>query len=242
MVDIVHLGVSYPARALIDPGSEASFITERLQKRLKLPTQSITVTVSGVNSSTYATSKKNCSLRIGSRFDSSLIVETCAFVLPKISGSLPSCPLSSNITSRLPNIGLADDRPFDSRPVDLLLGADLYPQILREGTQRNILGSMLAQNTIFGWILTGPMPSSSVQVFTTVLDIAEEESLSETLLRSPSDMFRERNYRATTVRDSEGRYAVTLPFNSGFPQTLQLGDSRRNGSKQFCRSKNTLLR
>lgn len=80
MVNILHSGVSYPGRALIDPCSEASFITDHLQKRLKLPTQSISATFSGVNGSTYATSKKCCSLRISSRFDSSSLVETNALV------------------------------------------------------------------------------------------------------------------------------------------------------------------
>lgn len=98
-------------------------------------------------------------------------------------------------------------------------------------------------------MLTSPMTSSSVQVFTTLLDFAEEEFFNKTLLRfsklkhpSPSDMFCERNYRATNVRSSEGRYVVTLPFKSEFPQTMQLGESRSYVLKIFCRSENSLLR
>ena len=36
MVNIIHQGTTYQARALIDPASEASFISERLQQSLKL--------------------------------------------------------------------------------------------------------------------------------------------------------------------------------------------------------------
>ncbi|KAI8116689.1 hypothetical protein CVS40_11287 [Lucilia cuprina] len=40
IVNIHHQGMTYPARALIDPASETSFISERVQNRLKILTQS----------------------------------------------------------------------------------------------------------------------------------------------------------------------------------------------------------
>ena len=52
VVQIYHLGTFYPARALIDTGSEGSFITEQLFQRLKLPAQSINVRISGINNGT----------------------------------------------------------------------------------------------------------------------------------------------------------------------------------------------
>lgn len=58
IVYLVHSGVSYPARAPIEPGLDASFITENLQKHLKLPTRSNSATVSCVNGSHMPLQKK----------------------------------------------------------------------------------------------------------------------------------------------------------------------------------------
>ena len=145
-------------------------------------------------------------------------------MVPAISGNLPSISIGGDIISRLPNIRLADRNFCDSRPVDLLLGADLYPRILLQGIQSNILGSLMAQRTVFGWIITGPIPNSTITVLTTTINFPEED-FNKTLLRfweleeppkrailSPSDKFCEENFKKTTRRDSEGRYIVTLPI------------------------------
>ncbi|XP_061389843.1 uncharacterized protein LOC133325030 [Musca vetustissima] len=166
---VVHCGVSYPARALIDPASESSFLTQGLQNRLKLPVSSTDVTVSGVNCAISANSSKICSLQIGSRCDPSVVLETRAVVLPSISGNLPSFNVSSDFRAQMPNIRLADDDLFNSRPVELLLGADLYPKIMLEGCQSILSGTLLAQNSIFGWLVTGPIPSSEIRAFATLV-------------------------------------------------------------------------
>ncbi|XP_070142317.1 uncharacterized protein [Drosophila kikkawai] len=49
MIDVCHLGKTYRARALIDSGSEATFISERLFNRMKLPFRNIQAEVSGLN-------------------------------------------------------------------------------------------------------------------------------------------------------------------------------------------------
>ncbi|XP_075163297.1 uncharacterized protein LOC142235931 [Haematobia irritans] len=255
MVNIVHQGITYPARALIDPASESSFITEGLRNRLGLSTSSTSATISGVNQSVSITSRELCSLCIGTPLDESLLLETTAYVLPNISGNLPSFSLDRDIVSSMPNLRLADPNLFVCRPVDLLLGADLYPKIVLEGTRTNILGSLLAQNTVFGWVVTGPIPSSNISVFTTAVDLHEENGLDETLLRfweleeiprrpllSASDKFCEDNYKRTTRRDSEGRYIVTLPLKTDFCGQIDLGNSRTGCLRQFLRNEASLLR
>ncbi|XP_075170472.1 uncharacterized protein LOC142242835 [Haematobia irritans] len=225
MVNIVHQGMTYPARALIDPASEASFITEKMQKLLRISITSAMSSISGVNQSVSITSRDICPLSIGSPIDGSVLVEATALVLPKISGNLPSFQVGRNYMSRLPNLRLADPNLFDSRPVDLLLGADVYPRIILQGVRSGILGSLIAQQTVFGWLITGSIPTSSVTVFSTTVEFMEEDGLDKTLLRfweledlprraicSPADKFCEENFKNTTYRDSDGRYVVTLPI------------------------------
>ena len=248
MVNLIHQGTTYPARTLIDPASEASFISERLQNRLKISTHSTNAQISGVNQTVTTTSRKLCSLKIGSTIDPSLVLETLALVLPNISGNLPSYTVHSHLKKNLPNLRLADINFYDSRPVDLLLGADLYPRILLGEIRRNVLGSSLAQNTIFGWIITGPVLQHQVQVYSTNIEFSEEDCLNKNLLKfwefeetpkwkilSPFDQFCEENYKATTRSEPDGRYVVTLPFKPEFPQILSLGTSRSCVVRQYRR-------
>ncbi|XP_058987179.1 uncharacterized protein LOC131806656 [Musca domestica] len=255
MVNIVHLGVSFPARALIDPASESSFISERLQTRLKLPARSTNAVISGVSCSLSATANKACRLQISSPFDPSLKLETNVLVLRAISGNLPSFVVNSDLRSQIPDLRLADVNLFESRPVDLLLGADLYPKILLDGCRPILSGALLAQNTVFGWLVTGPVPATQVRTFATTVDVAEEDKIQQTLLRfweieeppkrkilSPSDRFCEENYVRTTRRDSEGRYIVTLPLKSEISAIGYLGESRANVLKQYYRNESSLLK
>ncbi|XP_037825926.1 uncharacterized protein LOC119613923 [Lucilia sericata] len=116
----------------------------------------------------------------------------------------------------------------------------------------------MAQRTVFGWVLTGPIdisPKNSISVFTTFISYAEEENLNENLLKfweleeppkrknlSPSDRRCEEIYRNTTKRNSKGRYIVSLPFKPEFPQEINLGISKTGVLKQFVKIETSLMR
>ncbi|XP_070074086.1 uncharacterized protein [Drosophila takahashii] len=127
IVDVYHLGTSYRARALFDSGSEATFISERMFNLLKLP------------------------------FRKNPNPNTAAYVLPELAGKLPSHTVPRNSLQDLPDLQWADPNFFESSQIDLLIGADILPSVMMQGTRRNICGSLLGQETIFGWVLTGPI-------------------------------------------------------------------------------------
>lgn len=249
MVNIVHQGIVYPAIALIDSGP---LVTERLHRQLRLVTSHAKARVSGVNMTVSANVRKLCTLCIGSPLDSELRLETGAFVLANISGHLPSFRVSPNFGSLLPAIKLADARFYDCRPVDVLLVADLYPRLISGESQR-VADSLPAQDTVFGWIIIGPIPAAHARALSTTVNFMEEE-LNKTLLRfweleetprrrilSPADMYCEELYKRTTYRDSEGRYVVSLPLISG-EKSGELGESRPNVLAQFYRNESSLMR
>jgi len=64
IIDICHLGTNYRARALIDSGSEATFITERLFNLIKLPFRHIQAQVSGLNQTVSAQATRLCHFSI----------------------------------------------------------------------------------------------------------------------------------------------------------------------------------
>ncbi|XP_054746732.1 uncharacterized protein LOC129251360 [Anastrepha obliqua] len=183
MVNIFHNNVNFTARALIDSGSECSFITERLKRRINLPSKRLHAQVSGVNNSISAQVRQACSLQLRSSIDPYVKINTIALVLPQLTGNLPTCLVSAMTRQAFPDLTLADKRFFVNEPVDLVLGGDIYPQIILSGLKKNVLSTLLAQETVFGWILTGRAetvspPNKIVSLFSEVtLDYGEFDNI-----------------------------------------------------------------
>ncbi|XP_060665804.1 uncharacterized protein LOC132798102 [Drosophila nasuta] len=204
VINVCHLGTTYTARALIDSGSEATFISERLFQRIKLPFQSVRAQVSGLNHAVAAQSQKLCHFSIGSPTKPSHI-ETSAYVIPQLAGKLPSFDMPRTFLRDLPAIELTDPHFYKSAQI---------------GSRPNICGSLLGQETVFGWILTSPV--------------------SQTKLIKESDFVCEENFVKTTSRSKCGRYRVTLPFRK--PDGIELGHSRSIALAQFLKNENRLSR
>ncbi|XP_044574134.1 uncharacterized protein LOC123258335 [Drosophila ananassae] len=253
MINVCHLGVTYTARALLDSGSEATFISERLFRILKLPYQSVQARVSGLNQAVAAQSTKMCHFQIGSPIKPRLHIEAEAFVVPLLSGKLPSSSIPKEQLKDLPSFTWADPSFFQSSQIDLLIGADILPSILLSGSRTKICGTLLGQETVFGWILSGPVSKAvpkSISNFSTKVSISSEAKLEKLLTKfwevedlpgkpvKESDSFCEKNFVQTTRRDDTGRYVVTLPFRSC--DRIDLGHSRSIALAQFLKNESRL--
>ncbi|XP_004521667.1 uncharacterized protein LOC101453495 [Ceratitis capitata] len=127
----------------------------------------------------------------------------------------------------------------------MVVGSDILPKILVPGLKNDIGGSLIAQNTIFGWILSGPVAQSitslSTQVIETMVDplgdllkkFWEQEEVSGAQTQTDEDTICEDLYRNTTYRRNDGRYVVKLPFKPEFPNTMALGHSRLSAQQQY---------
>nr|XP_041631713.1 uncharacterized protein LOC121502377 [Drosophila kikkawai]XP_041633461.1 uncharacterized protein LOC121503259 [Drosophila kikkawai] len=248
LIEVCHLGIKYSARALIDSGSEATFISERLFNLIKLPYESIQAQVSGVNLSVAAQPRKRCQLIIGSSVKPHIQIETCAYVLPQLAGNLPSYTLPEASLKDLPPLQLADPNFFRSSQIDVLIGADILPSILLSGSHSNICGTLLGQETIFGWILCGPIaasPTSRVCSFSARLAVKESkldsiltkfwevEDVPVKLVKESTSVCEE-NFIRSTKRSEDGRYVVSLPFKE--PDNIKLGHSRPIALAQYLRN------
>lgn len=158
IVNIQHKGIIYPARALIDSGSEGSFISERLFNLIKLPFQSVQAKISGINNVSSPT-QKLCHVHISSPTRPRMQIDASAYVLSKLAGRLPSNTIPRSKLRNMPNIHLADPTFSQSEQIDVLLGADVLPSILLSGVKSKICGTLLGQKTVFGWIISSPVPS-----------------------------------------------------------------------------------
>lgn len=239
------------ARALIDPCSQGTFVSKRLQRKLSLPTFSVPVTrISGVNCSSGGASSDMCYLTIGSTLDPQFETRIEAHVVDKLTGQLPSLSFTEIMTSSFPEISMADVK---THRMDILLGGDIYPKIILPDIRTHPDGNLVVQKTVFGWIVTGkvyqPGPLYSLKSFFNHVELNSQlsrfwelEEVPQATQLSEVEELCEEHYRSTTYRNSDGRYVVSLPFRREFPSGLSLGNSRHIALSQFTRNEARLLK
>ncbi|XP_061395347.1 uncharacterized protein LOC133330966, partial [Musca vetustissima] len=253
-IDILKDGASYKVRALVDPCSDDTFVSSRVQRKLKLPTTSVSADVSGLGGEHLTKCSKVASITIGSCKNSSFALDLEAFVVPEITGDIPTQPFDEISSDQLPDLDFADPKFYESAPVDVLLGGNVYPIILLNGVKKDILGSLLAQETVFGWILTGPATNlvdrqrvrvsycSRVDVKDELTKFWEIEEVPRVPVVSDDDRKCEEIFLSTTIRGPDGRYVVDLPFRTELPFSVSSKSSRYVALSQFLRNELSLAR
>lgn len=129
----------------------------------------------------------------------------------------------------------------------------MFPTILRSGVKTEVCGSLIAQETVFGWILTDPLQLDTTPAITTIMSnfcalekqisrFWEVEDLPRKKFLTPSDQSCEDLYIRTTRRNSEGRYMVSLPFIDEYPDDITIGHSRTVAMAQYFKNEARLLR
>ncbi|XP_055604819.1 uncharacterized protein LOC129753050 [Uranotaenia lowii] len=228
-------GFSYPARALLDSGSECNFMAEHLCQRLGVCRQRSNVSVMGIGQSTSEV-KHQVTAIIKSR-NESYKQQMDFLVLPKVTADLPTADIIFS-ELRLPaEIELADANFFQSNAIDLILGIQHFFEFFQSG-QRKSLGDGLPAITesVFGWVITGVVQNWR-QTSKTICNTASSIPLDEYLTRfwsceeigsvhkySPEEMRCEEFFVKTVRRETDGRYTVSLPKDGNV--NSRLGESR----------------
>ncbi|XP_059611719.1 uncharacterized protein LOC132258411 [Phlebotomus argentipes] len=229
-------------RALLDFGSEISVMTSDLCQRLRLKTQrSPFCKIEGFQG--QVTSIKH-------QADAILVppmgptLKLQCQVASKISSDLPSWRISPSEFSLPPNLTLADPKWFESRPVEMLIGAGHEDDIMLNEVYRLGNGSPSLHNTIFGWVVGGklsndpPTPPLMSPVCTkvsiptiqeTLHDFFKvEEVIDDAACAEHKEV--EDLYRKTTRRAENGQYVVHLPLDK---ESELLGTNRRRATRQL---------
>ncbi|XP_055605306.1 uncharacterized protein LOC129753513 [Uranotaenia lowii] len=146
-------GNSIPARALLDSGSQLCFMTERISQSLKLQRYRNHLPVNGIGQSTTC-STQSVIASIGSRYTN--YRSTLKFhVLPKVTSGLPGKKLNITCWKIPPGLNIADHDFQNPGNIDLILGAEIFYDLLLEGQHKlNDVGPVL-QNTRLGWNVSG---------------------------------------------------------------------------------------
>lgn len=240
-------GQYYPVRALLDQGSQACFITEAAAQFLGLKRKPIHGNISGLGGENNVQSKSIITLKIQSIISPEVKLSVRAFVLSSITTLLPARKVVDLGSVDMQELPLADPHYHTPNKIDVLLGAEVYSQIIMEGIKKNQQGTLVAQATSFGWIVSGAVKSSQDNTNMIVLHthLVEDDCLkkfwemeADPSLVQRQELWTEEEKRCeeiftkTTTRDVDGRYIVKLPFRDEDP-SCKYGQSREIAENRF---------
>ncbi|XP_074036326.1 uncharacterized protein [Leptinotarsa decemlineata] len=229
LIDISDNSGNYQTfRCLIDSGSMSSFITKRVVMQLGLPKKAFSIEVKALGSMKSSTSEGQVSLSFKPSFKNEPIFHTDAIILDKICDNLPNFRIEYKSWNHILNLQLADPKFYCPGNIDILLGADVFSQIILNGKISGKCDEPYALNTVLGYILIGktnnhpPAITSSFfcEAYATnnvekiLKSFWEVESVPDTPHNTSDDIACEKSFVDNVTRDETGRYIVALPLKN----------------------------
>ena len=230
-------GNVHQARALLDSASQTNFITNEFVKKCNLSTHNANVLVSGIGDS--SSNITHCAeIKVRSKQNNYSRKISC-LVLDKITENIPYLTFSKFLFSIPTDIPLADEQYNESQPIDVLLGASIFWDLMRQGQRMCGRNRPILKNTVFGWIISGSIPIQqsrlSSYATTSIDDQIErlwqlDEFEASTRHLSSDDIYCNTNFLKTVCRNTSDRLVVDIPFKANH---LQLGDSKTVATNRF---------
>ncbi|XP_076246367.1 uncharacterized protein LOC143186569 [Calliopsis andreniformis] len=230
-------GTSRIARALIDQGSEASFISASLANDLRLARRKTPATVLGLGGGLTQTISHSVDMEFPSTSNTAEAFRTSAYIVSRITSYVPPSVRVPACTL-LRGLALADPDPASDRPIEVLIGAEVYASLIRQGLRRISNKGPIVQETALGWVLSGPVGAATSEpnpVRTLHCKILESldkairkfwaiEEIPSKLVNTKAEEECEAYFANTVARDATGRFIVRLPFSRTNPDEC-LGES-----------------
>ena len=216
-------------RALLDCGSQLSFVTQRSAKQLNLNQTKVQLNLSGIGGKVNDVKAGRLDLVLKAN---SKQVNVSAFILKQLTNCIPSrFVVVSDIPDRFP---LADPDFHLAKSIDIILGADVFKELI-ENQREELSPGLFLSKTIFGWIILGKQPGKTdglalchFSLDETVRKFWEIESLPQSKLLSDEEVACEEHFKeTTTVVDI--RFVVKLPFK----KDVDSGDSFAQAKQRF---------
>ncbi|XP_055590753.1 uncharacterized protein LOC129742842 [Uranotaenia lowii] len=224
-------GNNHLARALLDSGSECSFITESFSQRLQIQRKRVYLSISGIGqSSTQARLKLRTTVR--SRISGySTVVDL--LVLPKLTLNLPSTTMDISKWNFPEEIKLADPAFYQTQAIDVVLGAEVFFDIFKSSGRISLgEGFPMLVDSVFGWVVSGKI-HRLMQRFWSI----EEENGAACLSAEEAEC--ENHFRRTVQRSPDGRYIVRLPLKEA---AVNIGDNRSTALRRYYMIESRLQR
>ncbi|XP_024892483.1 uncharacterized protein LOC112467847 [Temnothorax curvispinosus] len=240
-----RFGAFHTVRALVDQGSEASFASESLAQRLRLQRVATKVRVFGIGGEQTGVARGALNIEILPATGSSRI-SIHALILPRLTAYAGATEVGAKTWAHLTGLTLADSEYTSNEPIELLLGAEVFSNILQEGVRRGGPREPVAQETSLGWLISGIADTAAQTVRATVHHCASNDKLTkmvrlfweqEELPRAaapltPDEQACEDLFLNAHSRSSDGRYTMRLPLRSSLPD---LSGTRHNAVRSLFR-------
>jgi hypothetical protein len=235
-----HFGKTHVFRALLDSGSQLNFVSERVAKLLKLKLQPVVLSVAGINQS--LTNASNVTdIKIQSNYEDYNSNLSCV-VIPQISEFLP-CNSFSTANLKFPqHIQLADPTFHVKGAIDLLIGAQVFFQLLKPNRE-SLAQNFLLQETKLGWVVVNSCYNNGQDIAIRNLchfvqpaleqmvnKFWELDSFKNETIINQDDALCEKIFADHQKRSKTGKYLVPLPFKQ---EKRNLGTSRAGAIKRF---------
>lgn len=246
-------GALVSCKALLDSGSMSNFITKDLLRKLNLDCANVNIPVAGISGSLSNISTNTRATIFSRLFD--YTSQQQFLVINKITDSMPRFSFDPCNLVLPKNIALADPNFNLSNPIDILLGAQIFFDILEAGQIRLGKNKPILQESKLGWFISGPMGKSldgPNRQLTCGLAITNkaihsqiekfwkiEECSVPKQIYTREEKECEENFIATFKRDSTGRCQVNLPFKDN---VSDLGKSENMAVKRFLNLERKLQR
>nr|XP_042913527.1 uncharacterized protein LOC122273550 [Parasteatoda tepidariorum] len=224
-------------RALLDNGSQSNYLNSDTCFDLGLKREKINISVSGLGENKMNVKWKATSLICNKDLSFSSQVEL--LIVPRITGLIPSTPIKIS-EHLIPDRALLADPNFEiPSKINMIIGAELFYDILKEGKTR-VSPNLLFQNSAFGLIATGKVHENILNSFCGLTHNSENiedslqrfweiESVSSDMLTGEEE-YCENHFLKTHYRNECGRYVVQMPLKKD-PQCL--GDSKKLALKRL---------
>lgn len=217
-----------------------------------LPRSSQNITISGVAGlSRGSPSQSVVNFSVSTTQSPRKKINVTAVVVPRVTCDLPTHPVPFDANwKHLNDLQLADPAFGHPGRIDILLGVDIFTQVLLHGRRIGPPGSPVAFETVFGWVLAGSgnscYPAAHVASHHTSL-LSGDDLLrkfwetEESPASKPSLSTEERSvvqhFQTNHYRDESGRFVVPLPRN---PDAKPLGESRSQAVRRFLTLEHSL--
>ncbi|XP_066252670.1 uncharacterized protein [Euwallacea similis] len=224
--------------ALLDSGSQSNLMSERLCRKLNLSFKRINMPLYGI-SQLVTEINRQTQAKIKSRFNS-FEANLTFLVLPTLTENLPLFQFSRAALKIPGQINLADEHFNEPKNIDILLGVDIFYDLLGSGKIK--LGDKLPvlQETSLGWVISGNLAGFGSRNQKTVCNLSmniSNKMLNDSLTKfwhveefehskflSKEESYCEEYFTQTTTRDKDNSFIVKYPFK--IDKNLKLGESK----------------
>lgn len=238
-------GVQHKCRALLDSGAMANFMSQSFADLLNLKKKPANVPVVGVNGMETVV-KFKVEAKVESR-TTAYSFSLDYLVVPKVTGTLPVDKVDVERWPIPRDVALADETFNEPNRIDLLIGAEVFFELLQSGKLMMSAELPILQESVLGWLVSGRIAEAGttgmVRVCHALATQTPEAELAGLLRQfwsvdeqefpasSPETTDAcEKHFLETHSRNESGRYVVRLPFRSN---VAELGSSREQAEKRF---------